>query len=162
MKRLAILIFVLAACGGEGVYATAAPALIRPAPVEDAAVAIAPIHEPAPTGVITFGTSYDPDTLGIPEPLGRFKRTFPRIAWSAVLAHGVNSTFLSWVVVLQTETGAEETVFDVEEPIDDASIINLANAGNLASHLGNVAGTYVMRYLNGREVLAEGVFTLVE
>ncbi len=122
---------------------------------------IAPIQE-AVTGVITFGTSYDPDTLDIPEPLTRFKRTFPTIAWSAELAHGVNSAFVSWVVVRLAETGDEETMFDVEEPIDDASITNLANAGNLALHVDNVAGTYVMRYLNGYEVLAEGVFTLVE
>ena len=45
---------------------------------------------------------------------------------------------------------------------DGSSVTNLANAGNLAAHVDNVAGTYVMRYLNGREILAEGAFTLVE
>ena len=122
---------------------------------------IEPIQE-AVAGVITFGTSYDPETLDIPEPLTRFKRTFPTIAWSADLAHGVNSGFVSWVVVRLAETGDEETMFDVEEPIDGAAITNLANSGNLALHVDNLAGTYVMRYLNGHEVLAEGVFTLVE
>lgn len=161
MKRLAAVIFCLAACGGEGVYATAAPALVGPEPAEDAVVMIEPIQE-AVAGVITFGTSYDPETLDIPEPLTRFKRTFPTIAWSADLAHGVNSAFVSWVVVRLAETGDEETMFDVEEPIDDASITNLANSGNLALHVDNLAGTYVMRYLNGHEVLAEGFFTLVE
>jgi len=161
MKRLAMIVFVLAACGGGGVYATAAPAQVRQEPAEDALVMIAPIEEAA-IGVITFGTSYDPETLEIPEPLTRFKRTFPRIAWSADLAHGVNDAFVSWVVVRLADTGDEETMFDVEEPIDGSSVTNLANAGNLAAHVDNVAGTYVMRYLNGREVLAEGVFTLVE
>jgi hypothetical protein len=156
-----MLAFVLAACGGDGIYATAAPALVRPESGQDAVAMIAPIEEAA-IGVITFGTSYDPDTLDIPEPLTRFKRTFPRIAWSADLAHGVNGAFVSWVVVRLAETGDEETMFDVEEPIDDPSVTSLANAGNLAAHVENVAGTYVMRYLNGREILAEGVFTLVE
>lgn len=161
MKRLAIVIFCLTACGGDGVFPTAAPAIVRPAPVEDAVVMIAPIREAA-IGVITFGRTYDPETLDVPEPLTRFKRTYPMIAWSADLTHGVNSTFVSWVVVRRTDTGAEETMFDVEEPIDGSSVTNLANAGNLASHVGNVAGTYVMRYLDQREVLAEGSFTLVE
>ncbi len=160
MKRLAVTMFCLAACGGEFVYPTEAPAIVRPVQGDDAA-AIAPIHE-AVVGVITFGTSIDPATLDIPEPLGRFKRNFPAIAWSADLAHGVNGAYVSWIVVRRTRTGDEETVFDVEEPIDDPSITSLANAGNLALHVGNVAGTYVMRYLAGREVLAEGAFTLVE
>lgn len=161
MKRMAVVVFFLAACGGDYVYSTAAPAIVRPAQAEDAAIVIAPMRD-AIIGVITFGKSYDPDTLDIPEPLGRFKRTFPVIAWSADLAHGVNSAYVSWIVVRRTATGAEEAVFDVEEPIDDSRITNLANSGNLASHVGNVAGTYVMRYLDRHEVLAEGTFTLIE
>ena len=160
MKRLVAIIFCVAACGGGGLYATAAPAIVRPEPAMDAVVVVEPIRE-AVVGVITFGKSYDPETLDIPEPLTRFKRTYPRIAWSADLAHGVPDAFVSWVVVRQMD-GTEETVFDVEEPVDDPSVTNLANSGNLALHVGNVAGTYVMRYLNGREVLAEGIFTLVE
>jgi hypothetical protein len=161
MKRLAVIAFCLAACGDGGAYATAAPAIIHPEPAEEAAVVIAPIRE-AVVGIITFGISFDPDTLDIPEPLTRFKRTYPRIAWSADLAHGVTGPYVSWVVVRKAETGDEEMMFDVEEPIDDPSITHLANAGNLALHVDNVAGTYVMRYLSGREVLAEGMFTLVE
>jgi hypothetical protein len=161
VKRLVAVIFCVAACGGEGLYATAAPAIVRLEPAADAVVMVEPIRE-ADVGVITFGKSYDPETLDIPEPLTRFKRTFPRIAWSADLAHGVRDAFVSWVVVRRTEAGTEETMFDVEEPVDDASVTNLANSGNLALHVDNVAGTYVMRYLNGREVLAEGIFTLVD
>jgi hypothetical protein len=161
VKRLAVVIFCLAACGGEGAFATAAPALAGPEDAEDVAVMIAPIEESV-AGAITFGTSFDPATLDIPEPLTRFKRTFPKIAWSADLAHGVSSAYVSWVVVRRSETGEEETMFDVEEPIDDPTVTNLANSGNLALHVDNVAGTYVMRYLNGHEVLAEGIFTLVE
>ena len=124
-------------------------------------VVIAPAPAPV-TGVITFGIAYDPDTLDIPKPLTRFKRTYPVIAWSADLSHGVKAAFVTWLVVRRSESGAEETVFDVEEPIDDPNVTSLANSGALASHVHNVAGTYVMRYLDAHEVLAEGTFTLVK
>ena len=113
-------------------------------------------------GVITFGTSYDPETLDIPEPLTRFKRTYPLIAWSADLSRGVDAAFVWWVVVRRSELGEEEIMFEVEEPIDDSSVTNLANSGALAFHVDNVAGSYVMRYIDSGEVLAEGLFTLVE
>jgi hypothetical protein len=156
---MAIALF-LTACADASAYATAAPALVRPAPVEDAMVQIAPNPE-AVIGVITFGTSYDPETLDIPEPLTRFKRTYPLIAWSAALTHGVNAAFVTWLVVRQSESGTEEIMFEVEEPIDDSSLRTLANAGSLTLHVDHVAGTYIMRYLDAREVLAEGTFTLV-
>ena len=161
MKRLLAVALVLSACGSGYVYPTAAPAVERPDLVEDAMVLIAPAREPV-TGVITFGTSFDPDTLDIPEPLTRFKRTFPVIAWSADLAHGVNAAFVSWTVVRRTDSGIEETMFDVEEPIDGSTITSLANSADLAFHVDHIAGTYVMRYLDSSEILAEGTFTLVK
>jgi hypothetical protein len=161
VKRLLAIAVLLSACADPGAYPTAAPAFATPEPFDDAMVQIAPVPE-AVVGMITFGTSFDPDTLDIPKPLTRFKRTYPNIAWSAHLSHGVDAAFVSWVVARQSELGDEEIVFEVEEPIDGASVTNLANSGALASHVGNVAGTYIMRYVASREVLAEGVFTLVE
>jgi hypothetical protein len=160
VKRLIAIAMLLSACGGGGAYATAAPALVRTAPGVDAIAQFAALPETV-TGVITFGIAYDPDTLGIPRPLTRFKRTYPVIAWSADLARGVTATFVTWLVVRQSKSGVEKIVFDVEEPIDDASVTTLANSADLALLVDNVAGTYVMRYLDSREVLAEGIFTLV-
>src|SRR5512140_3135372 len=106
--RLIAILLLVAACGGGGVDATAAPALIR---VVEGVNAIAPIA-PAPTtvpGVITFGTAYDPKTLT------RFKRTLPEIAWSADLSRGVDAASMSWVVVRRSTSGVEKAVFNVDE-----------------------------------------------
>jgi hypothetical protein len=156
---VAIALF-LSACTDASAYPTAAPALVRAVPVEDAIVLMAPIREPV-IGVITFGIAYDPETLAIPKPLTRFKRTFPVIAWSANLSRGVTAAYVTWTVVRQSESGDEEVMFEVEEPIDDASQVTLANSGSLTFHVDHVPGTYVMRYVDAKEVLAEGTFTLV-
>ena len=161
MRRLVAIALLVSACADPSAYPTAAPALVREVAAEDAIVMIAPITEPV-IGVITFGTSFDPTSLSIRKPLTRFKSTFPVIAWSASLSRGVNAAFVSWTVVRRSESGDEEVIFDVEEPIDDPTLITLANAGALTFHVHNVPGTYVMRYVDGREVLAEGTFTLVK
>jgi hypothetical protein len=158
---LLAIALLLSACADARAYPTAAPALVRTVPVEDAIVLMAPVSKPV-IGVITFGTSYDPATLDIPKPLTRFKWTYPVIAWSANLSRGVNAAFVSWIVVRRSESGDEEVMFDVEEPIDDASLTMLANSGSLTFHVDYVPGTYVMRYVDASEVLAEGTFTLVK
>ena len=56
----------------------------------NAIATLAPTREISP-GLITFGTAYDPKTLQIVKPLTRFKRTFPKIAWSAELSRGVTA-----------------------------------------------------------------------
>lgn len=161
MKRLMALAVALSACGSGYAYPTAAPAIVSSDQVQDAMALIAPVQV-SDIGVITFGTSYDPDTLAIRKPLTRFKRTYPMIAWSADLARGVNAGFVSWTVVRRSESGFEETMFDVEEPIDGSTITSLANSADLAFHVDHMAGTYVMRYMDSQEILAEGTFTLVK
>ena len=83
------------------------------------------------------------------------------IAWSANLSRSVDAAFVSWVVVRRSESGDEEVMFDVEEPIDDSSLTLLANSGSLTFHVDYIPGMYVMRYVDASEVLAEGTFTLV-
>ena len=163
MKGLIVLALVVSACGQGGAETTARPALVQPQAVP-ADVVIAPIDAPPEqgVGVITFGVAYDPETLSIPEPLTRFKRTYPEIAWGANLTRGVAATFVTWEVAKRSTSGSEKTVFSVDEPIDGSDITILANSGDLALLVANTAGTYVMRYLDSREVLAEGTFTLVK
>lgn len=163
MKRLLAVALLLAACGGGGTEATARPAIVQPRVLPaDAVIApilAAPAHE---TGVITFGVAFDPDTLAIPKPVTRFKRTYPTIAWDAQLSRGVDAASVTWTVARRSSDGVETTVFAVDEPVDRSQVTVLANSGNLALLVGNKAGTYVMRYLHAREVLAEGIFTLVK
>ena len=161
MKRLLAIVLIVAACEGGGAYATAAPALgqIPQDEVEIAAFLPAPAGG---TGRITFGVAYDHETLAIPSERTRFKRTYREIAWSADLIRPVNTSFVTWLVVSLESSGAELPVFDVEEPTDQPGVTVLANAGDLTLLVGHAAGTYVMRYLDGSELLAEGSFTLVE
>lgn len=161
VARLVAVVLLVSACGGGNLNATAAPALIRAADGVNAIAPMAPARRTVP-GVITFGTAYDPKTLQIAKPLTKFKRTFPQIAWSADLSRGVDAASMSWVVVRRSKSGVEKAVFDVDEPIDGPGILTVANAGDLAVTVGNVAGTYVMRYVDAGEVLAEGTFTLVK
>jgi hypothetical protein len=164
MKRFVVIAaLVVLGCGGGGADRTAAPALSHPE-AQDAAAAIAPILPADDTspGVITFGKAYDALTLEIAQPLTRFKRTFPLIAWGAHLSHGVAAEFLTWSVASRSDSGVETTVFAVDEPIDGFDVTVLANSGNLARLVDHEPGTYVMRYTDVREVLAEGTFTVVE
>lgn len=158
--RLIAIVLLVSACGSGNAFATAAPALVKAQAGVDI---IAPITPPASTvpGVITFGTRYDLKTLRVTKPLTRFKRTFPEIAWSAELNRGVDAASISWVVVRRSASGVEKPMFDVDQSIDGPDIRTVANAGDLARSLGNVAGTYVMRYVDAGDVLAEGTFTLV-
>jgi hypothetical protein len=155
------IILLVSACGGGSTHATTAPAVISAAEEVNAFAPIAPAPKTVP-GAITFGTAYNPKTLQITKPLTRFKRTFPEIAWSAGLSRGVDAASMSWVVVRRSTSGVEKAVFTVDEPIDGPEVVTVANAGDLAGIVGNVAGTYVMRYVDGGEVLAEGTFTLVK
>ena len=95
-------------------------------------------------------------------PLTRFARSYPEIAWSADLTRGVNAAFVTWVVASQSRSGVEETIFSVEEPIDHSDVTVLANSGDLALLVDKKAGSYVMRYMDSGEILAEGTFTLVK
>lgn len=164
MKRFVVIAALLVlGCGGAGADATAVPVLIQPQ-AQEAAAAIAPIVPTDGTspGVITFGKAYDALTLEIEQPLTRFKRTYPLIAWGAHLSRGVPAEFLIWSVASRSDSGVETAVFAVEEPIDGLDVTVLANSGNLARLVDHELGTYVMRYTHAREVLAEGTFTVVE
>ena len=161
MRRLLAILLIVSACGSGGAGASAAPALEQIPQDEVEIAAFLPAPEGG-TGTITFGRAYDPETLTIPSAVTRFKRTFREIAWSADLIRPVSGSFVTWLVVGLESTGTELPVFDVEEPTNQAGATILANAGDLALLVGHVAGTYVMRYLDGSEVLAEGSFTLVD
>lgn len=159
MKRLILAALFLSACGSGGTNVTAAPALEEaPQDVDIAAFAPAAI---VGTGVITFGVALDPETSKVTNALARFKSTYRDMAWSASLTRPVDDSSVIWVVASQVDSGGEEARFSVEEPTDPGARI-LANSGDLAVLVDNEPGTYVMRYLDGREVLAEGRFTLVK
>ena len=164
-RKLVLFAVLLAACTSDGYFPTAAPALepspaMEPSPAVEVMLLVTSPPDPR-IGVITFGTAYDAGTHEIAKPLIRFQRTYPRIVWRADLTRVVSARFVMWTLVRRSDSGLEETVFEVEKPIDD-STWTLASSGALTLHVGHVAGTYVMRYLDRNEILAEGTFTLVD
>lgn len=134
-----------------------------PPPAAPQATPLVPTQAPvAGTGVVTFGTSYDPDDLSIPDPRTRFKSTYSPIAWSASLIEPAGATSLTFVIASQSATGVERIIIKEDVDVSDPAFDVMANQADLALVVGRVSGTYVVRYLRGSTVLAEGTFTLVK
>ncbi|MEX1172439.1 MAG: hypothetical protein WEG56_07490 [Chloroflexota bacterium] len=91
-----------------------------------------------------------------------FKTTYPEIAWSADLTRAVGATSIEWVLASQSASGTERVTWSQELDISNPDSDLLANKLDLAFFVDDEPGTYVMRYIEGGEVLAEGTFTLVE
>lgn len=169
-ERVIIALIVLAVLGGGALLFTrmrvdqtlvdVASALPTARPTVFVAAAPAPVY--GGSGIITFGTAYDPDTLLISKPTSRFKRTYPEIAWSAELTRGAGSTTMTWIIASQSASGTEVTLLNQEQTVSNPDFDLLANVADLAFLVDNKAGTYVMRYIESGEVLAEGTFTLVK
>jgi hypothetical protein len=158
-RGLLAIALIVAACSSSGatpiiVYVTPAPNstpfVDDPVPPEDGGL-----------GLILFGTSYNADTLLIDKPITRFKRTYPEIAWSALLTRTIDATSMQWIIASQSAAGVERTIVSQEQEVGSPDSDLLANSADLAFLVDNKAGTYVMRYVESGEILAEGTFTLV-
>jgi hypothetical protein len=121
--------------------------------------------EPIPfagTGVITFGESYNADTLEIVGPSASFKATTEEIAWSAEFTGPVAAQSITIVIVKQTAAGTETDHWFERIQISDPTSDTLAGASDLAGLLHQIPGTYVLRFHRNQDLLAEGTFTLTE
>lgn len=156
MRLLAIALLV-AACG------TAAP----PAGVPTIASnpTLTPTDAPVVgggTGVISFGTGFDADSLAITGAKSSFKASTKKIAWSASLLEPAGATTLTIVIASRSKSGVERILVKQDVDISDPAFDTLANAVDLGLLVDRKPGTYVMRYLRDADVLAEGTFTLVK
>ena len=160
VRRLIVVAFLVAGCSG-GATATVTPTAV---PTQEAVATAEPTDDATPvgTGVITFGTGYNADTLEITGAKSSFKDTVKSIAYSASLIDAVGSTSITLVIASQSTSGTEKTIIktdvDVSDPADDM----FANKLDLAALVGRKPGTYVMRYVRGGDVLAEGNFKLTK
>lgn len=157
MRTVIALIALLTAGCSRGGAEVATPTPVTPAPV----VTEAP-PDLSGLGIIEFGTSYDEDSLTIPKPTARFKRTIKSIAWSAQLTEPANATSLELIVASVSKTGVEKVIVKTDVDVSDPDFSIFANEVDLGLLLDRKAGTYVMRYLRESKVLAEGEFTLVK
>lgn len=110
-------------------------------------------------GRILFGADYDPTTLAVVGEVTQFPLSTKQIAWSAHFREPAGATKLT--LVLASVVGAGEQIIDsADVAISNPNFDALANKGDLVTVVGGKAGTYVLRYLRGATILAEGRFTL--
>jgi hypothetical protein len=153
VRYLMVLVVLVAACS--------APPAAAPTPTPTPGPTETP-YVPFGTGVITFGTSYDPDDLSIPTPKTSFKTSSKKIAWSASLLMPAGATSLTFILASKSASGVEQIIVKTEVDISNPDVDTIANDADLALLVGRKAGTYVMRYLRGNDLLAEGQFRLVK
>lgn len=110
---------------------------------------------------MSFGTGYDEDTLKVTGAKSTFGVNAKSIAWSAEFVEQAGATELTLVLASKRKSGAEESVYQETISISNPAFGILAHEADLASIVDHKPGTYVLRYLRGAVVLAEGVFTLV-
>jgi hypothetical protein len=157
----AILLIFVTACSTT----TGAPPSSTAA-TSSATASTTPTEEPEPTptptpegaGIITFGTAFDPDTLEITKPKEAFTAK-EEIAWSAYLIEPVGATSVTFILAKVSKGGSES--IQLSQDIDVSSPDSDVFANKVA--LGDLLdgkGTYVMRYVRGGTVLAEGRFTI--
>jgi hypothetical protein len=112
-------------------------------------------------GAITFGTKYNPKTLRILDP----QTTFPltgRLVWSAQLTEAAGAPELTVVInAYDPLTGSETLSWEQTRPVENQqATIFLRRLA--VERLVSAPGIYVMRYLRGDILLAEGYFEVVE
>jgi len=157
----ALLAVVVVACGSAArPLITARPPAVTLPPTE-APVAEEPLPDLTGLGVITFGTGLDEEAFEVTGETRRFKRTYRNIAWVAQLDRAVGTDTLEWVVAEVRKGGSESVLYRDEITVANPEHDAFANELDLALLLDNKAGRYVMRYLVGGEIAAEGEFELV-
>lgn len=151
---LALIAVILAACAS--VQTMSPPATEVPATDE----LLAP--EVALLGTIEFGTKYDPDTLVMLKPAGRFHATASEIAYVIHLSEPAGTTSLTLSLTRRSSGGAETTIVSLPFEVANPDFDTFANAVDLAFLVDRKLGTYVMRMIREGDVLAEGTFTIVK
>lgn len=140
-----------------GCTTVAAPPAAVPTPTPE--ITVPPLGG---SGVITFGTAYNADTLYIDQPLTRFKVASRKIAWSASFSEAAGATTLTFVFASKSSAGVERILVKHDTDVADPAFDLIANDADLSLLAGRKAGGYVLRYLRGSTVLAEGEFSLVK
>jgi hypothetical protein len=108
-------------------------------------------------GAITFGTQFDPNTLRIVDAT----TTFPargRFYWSAQLAEAAGAPeLLITVSAYDPATGAETPVSEESWPVENQQATIFLRRLQM-QRLVDGPGVYVVRYMRGDILLAEGFF----
>jgi hypothetical protein len=145
--------------GGAGPFAAASPTpTVTPTPTPFVATPI-PFNG---TGVITFGKSYNPETLEIIEPATSFKASTTSIAWSAALTGPFGVPNVTYIISSKSASGDESTVYTENLSISNTDADTIAGTADLASLVDRKVGTYAVRIVRLQDLVAEGTFKLTK
>ena len=157
--HIAAVALLLAGCTAPAGVAPAAP---TPTPVVIIATP-SPAPTPEPTAVdvyagdVIFGTKVTND-LKITVPKTTFDRKAKDIAWAAHFTEPAGAPTLTWMVL--KKTGCSEQIQFTEKVKVSPDWTITSSHSALPKFLHNKPGKYIMRYVRGSTVLAEGTFTL--
>ena len=157
MVALVVVAALVAGCSGGG--ATPIVVYVTPTP---AAVTLAPPAAPVDPnlGKVDFGTHFNATTLVIDKGSATFSRTASQVCWSADLAASPTHSTVRQLIVRVGAGGVETAVRSQSDEVSNADMNLWANCEPFQAEVGNVKGTYVLRFLDGVKVLAEGRFVL--
>jgi hypothetical protein len=153
---LVSVVVLLAGCSGAGatpivVYVTPPPAAVTPVAT--------PVPDPS-LGRVSFGTHFNAKTLLIDKGSMTFSRTASQVCWSASLSASPKHATVRQVIVQVGSGGVETAVRSQSDEVSNAALNLWANCEPFQAEVGYVKGSYMLRFLDGVTVLAEGRFVL--
>ena len=89
-----------------------------------------------------------------------FSRTASQVCWSADLSASPTHAAMREVIIRVTSGGVETEVSSQSDDIANPQFTLYANCEPLAYEAGYVRGSYLLRFLDGVTLLAEGRFIL--
>ncbi len=133
-----------------------------------AVVYVTPVPSPTPTptpdipnlGRVKFGTHFHATTLEIDRGSMTFARTAKQVCWSAILSAPPKHSTIRMVLVSQGSGGVETGVGSWTQEVSNPGYPMWANCDPLPAQADYRAGSYMLRFLDGVTVLAEGRFIL--
>jgi hypothetical protein len=146
-----------AGCAGAGatpivIYVTPAPAVATPVAT--------PVPADSNLGKVAFGTHFNATTLLIDRGSMTFSRTASQVCWSAILSAAPKHPTVRQVIVRIGSGGTETDVRSQSDEVSNAELNIWANCEPFEAEVGYVKGSYMLRFLDGVTVLAEGRFVL--
>jgi hypothetical protein len=162
MRRfLGAMAIAALAAGCSGAAATPIVVYVTPTPaVPAAATPVAtPILDPT-LGKVSFGTHFDAKTLLIDKGSMTFSRTASQVCWSASLSAAPKHATVRQVIVRVGSGGVETGVWSQNDEVSNAAMNLWANCEPFQAEVGYIKGSYMLRFLDGVTVLAEGRFVL--
>ena len=156
---LVSVVVLLAGCSGAG----GSPIVVYVTPTPGGSAAATPVATLVPDpslGKVSFGTHFNAKTLLIDKGSMTFSRTASQVCWSASLSASPKHATVRQVIVRVGSGGVETAVRSQSDEVSNAALNLWANCEPFQAEVGYVKGSYMLRFLDGVTVLAEGRFVL--